>query len=318
MQQVFLGIDTSCYTTSVAILDSEGSLLADRRILLKVKESGRGLRQSEMVFQHVKNLPVLVEEVFANKALSLTAIGVSSQPRPLEGSYMPAFMSGTAVARSLAAATGATIITSSHQENHIQAGLWSTNERPGAGSFIVLHASGGTTDLLLVEKKEETCLLKELGGTGDINAGQFIDRMGVAMGLPFPCGDRLEELAATAGEAEVLPVAVNGFSISYSGPLTAALKLLDKGADRAALAAGVQVAVAKSLAKLLKNAAEKTACASVLLVGGVTANCYIRDFLTKNLSAVGVETVFPQQAFCGDNAVGCAYMALKSWRVRHG
>ncbi len=314
MQEVFLGIDTSCYTTSVALLDVKGNLLADERRLLTVGTGGRGLRQSEMVFQHTKNLPVLLEKTAIVKTGRLAAIGVSAQPRTREDSYMPAFITGLGTARSLAAATGAKLCPASHQENHIEAGLWAMKSEPCTGRFIVLHASGGTTDLLLAEKNGGRLLITELGGSKDLNAGQFIDRIGVVLGLSFPAGPHLERLAAQAVKNADIPVAVKGLALSFSGPLTAALRLLDKGTNTAELASGVQKAIADSIAKLLLNAAEETGCRDILLVGGVLANKYIRTVLEEKLGRAGNKTFFPEAAFCGDNAVGCASIALREWR----
>lgn len=124
-QRVYLGIDTSCYTTSVAVLAADGSLLGEARQILSVKQGRCGLQQSEMVFQHTRNLPRLVEEVLQGRDYNLAAIGVSGFPRPLENSYMPAFLAGLGVARSLAALTGVPLEVISHQENHLEAGLWS-------------------------------------------------------------------------------------------------------------------------------------------------------------------------------------------------
>ena len=109
-QKVYLGIDTSCYTTSVAVLDEAGKLVGEARKILDVKPGRCGLQQSEMVFQHTRNLPNLMEEVLLGKEYELAAIGVSGYPRPLENSYMPAFLAGTGVARTLAAATGASCV----------------------------------------------------------------------------------------------------------------------------------------------------------------------------------------------------------------
>lgn len=116
-QRVYLGIDTSCYTTSVAVLAADGSLLGEARQVLSVKQGRCGLQQSEMVFQHTRNLPRLVEEVLQGRDYRLAAVGVSGFPRPLENSYMPAFLAGLGVARSLAALTGAPLEVISHQEN---------------------------------------------------------------------------------------------------------------------------------------------------------------------------------------------------------
>lgn len=164
-QKVYLGIDTSCYTTSAALLAEDGSLLAEARQILSVKPGRCGLQQSEMVFQHTRNLPRLVEDVFADKDCTLAAIGVSGYPRPLADSYMPAFLAGMSVARSLAAAYKVPLEVISHQENHLEAGLWSAGG-PQAERFLLLHASGGTTDLLLCERREDSRYnLTQVGGS---------------------------------------------------------------------------------------------------------------------------------------------------------
>lgn len=313
MQDVFLGIDTSCYTTSIALLDCLGSLLADERILLTVKPNGCGLRQSEMVFQHTKNLPLLFESSFCQKKYKINAVAVSSQPRSQEESYMPAFLCGLSLGRTLSATAGVPLYLTSHQENHIQAGLWSIN-RLKAGRFIVLHISGGTTDLLFVDKTVSKIKIEEFGGSSDLNAGQYIDRIGVEMGLHFPAGKELEKLALKSTDSIDIPVAVNGLSVSYSGPFTATKKLLAKGLPKADLAAGVQKSIAKGLKKLLLNACNYKECSEVLLVGGVASNLFIRDYLNKKLEKNDVQIYFPEPAFCSDNAVGCAAIAWQQWR----
>ena len=237
--EVYLGIDTSCYTTSVALIGREGGLVGEARRILQVKPGCRGLQQSEMVFQHTRNLPILLEEVL-KKPLKVIGIGVSARPRPLEDSYMPAFLVGLGLARSLAAVNEIPLWQISHQENHLEAGLWSA-QGPDADRFLLLHASGGTTDLLLAEKQtDSTYALTQAGGSKDLHAGQFVDRVGVALGLQFPAGAALEQLAATAADCIELPVAVRQGDVSLSGPATAALRKIEAGADPAALAAGVQ------------------------------------------------------------------------------
>lgn len=234
--EVYLGIDTSCYTTSVALIGREGGLVGEARRILQVKPGCRGLQQSEMVFQHTRNLPILLEEVL-KKPLKVIGIGVSARPRPLEDSYMPAFLVGLGLARSLAAVNEIPLWQISHQENHLEAGLWSA-QGPDADRFLLLHASGGTTDLLLAEKQtDSTYALTQAGGSKDLHAGQFVDRVGVALGLQFPAGAALEQLAATAADCIELPVAVRQGDVSLSGPATAALRKIEAGADPAALAA---------------------------------------------------------------------------------
>ncbi len=311
-ETAFLGIDTSCYTTSLCLLSPEGKLLAEARRLLKVQEGRCGLQQSEMVYQHTRNLPELMQQVYSSQTYKLAGIGVSARPRPREDSYMPAFLAGLGLARSLGAALGVPVAELSHQENHLEAGVWSAGG-PGAGRFLLLHASGGTTDLLLAERgsAQEHYQLTGLGGSLDLHAGQFVDRVGVALGLGFPCGPALEKLAATATEIAPVPVSVRGLELSFSGPATAALRAAKAGAVPAALAAGVQQAIGQALAKLLVNGAAAARVSDVLLVGGVGANATIRALIEKKLAAQSVRLWVPAPQFSGDNASGCAAFARR-------
>ena len=152
-EEVYLGIDTSCYTTSLFFMNRQGQKVAEARRILKVKPGGCGLQQSEMLYQHTRNLPELMEEAVQGHAFSLLGIGVSARPRPREDSYMPAFLAGQGFARSLAALYSIPLWQISHQENHLEAAMWSA-KGPDTDRFLFLHASGGTTDLLLVEKMD--------------------------------------------------------------------------------------------------------------------------------------------------------------------
>ena len=306
--KAYLGIDTSCYTTSCALLGEDGALLADARKILEVKPGRCGLQQSEMVFQHTRNLPSLVEEVLAVPQVSLAGIGVSGRPRPKEDSYMPAFLAGLGVARSLAAALKVPLQVLSHQENHVEAGLWSAGG-PGAERFLTLHASGGTTDLLLVQHKQGRYELEQVGGSVDLHAGQFIDRIGVALGLQFPTGPALEKLAATAKSREELPISNRKLEISLSGPATAAQRRLEAGADPAELALGVEYCLAEAFARLFVKAAQQYHIQDVLLVGGVGCNSVIRQHLEQRLTAKGIKLWVPEGRFSCDNASGCANYA---------
>lgn len=309
--KIYLGLDTSCYTTSVCAIDEEGALLGEARRILSVKPGNCGLMQSEMVFQHTRNLPELVETVLKGKNYEIAGIGVSGYPRPIENSYMPAFLAGISVARSLSAATGAKLHIISHQENHLEAGIWSSGG-PGADRFLLLHASGGTTDLILCEKQEDLRYkLTEVGGSIDLHAGQFIDRIGVALGLQFPTGPELEKLAETAQEMIELPIANRKLTLSLSGPCTAAIRKLEAGADGASLALGVEHCLAESFARLFKKGVEEFGVRDVLLVGGVGCNKYIRKHIETKLAKVRTRLWVPEGRFSCDNASGCAAFAWK-------
>jgi N6-L-threonylcarbamoyladenine synthase len=314
--KLYMGIDTSCYTTSVAILDEAGKLLSDSRKFLEVKSGNRGLAQSEMVFQHTRNLPEVFAKAVENlpKPLPLTAIGVTACPRSLPDSYMPAFLAGDGCARTLSMAYGNRLCRLSHQEGHIYAGIWSAGG-PYEEEFLAVHASGGTTEIVKV--KQTPCSLKVsmLGETLDLNAGQFIDRVGVAMGLPFPAGRHLEMLAGQE-EGVDIPFSVKEMNVSFSGPATHALRLLHAEESKAGIAAGVQLCIGRTLTKLIKNAVRYSGLSHVLLVGGVLSNEFVREYLRQNLDQAELTLYFPRKEFNPDNGIGPAYFALRSGNLR--
>ena len=146
-----IGIDTSNYTTSIAFFDGIGGENCSK--LLPVKQGELGLRQSDAVFAHIKSLPELSGRLFSHvEKGSITAVGVSTRPRAVEGSYMPCFMVGYSHAKILSDALGVPMVEVSHQQGHVAASLWSAGhielmDQP----HLAWHLSGGTTELLLVE-----------------------------------------------------------------------------------------------------------------------------------------------------------------------
>ncbi|MBQ8653879.1 MAG: O-sialoglycoprotein endopeptidase, partial [Clostridia bacterium] len=190
MERVVIGLDTSCYTTSAAAVTTDGRVIASCRKLLPVKEGERGLRQSEAVFIHVRQLPGRLEELAQHiRGMEIAAVCVSRTPRDEEESYMPVFNAGDAQGRGLAAMLGVPCFASTHQRGHIAAAKVDSGIHEG--DLLAVHLSGGTTELLSLRGEELTLL----GGTLDLHAGQVVDRTGVALGLPFPAGPHLEKLA---------------------------------------------------------------------------------------------------------------------------
>lgn len=323
-EEVYLGIDTSCYTTSLFFMDREGQVAAEARRILKVKPGGCGLQQSEMLYQHTRNLPELMEEAARGHSFTVRGIGVSARPRPREDSYMPAFLAGLGFARSLAALYGIPLWQISHQENHLEAALWSANG-PDADRFLFLHASGGTTDLLLAEKENAAYRLTEIGGSLDLHAGQFVDRVGVALGLDFPAGPALEQLAEHHTEIPEIPVSVHKTKVSLSGPCTWVLRAIGNAKPEteenpiaaANLAAGVQWGLAETFVRMIRNGAAEHHVKHVILAGGVCANRWIRNHIVEKLAKRGIRVWMPDNRYSGDNASGCAAYARRQGKGQH-
>lgn len=302
-----LGIDTSCYTTSVALAGREG-LLADERRPLKVKPGGRGLRQSEAVFQHTQNLPELMEKIFDTRTdADIIGVCASVRPRDRDDSYMPVFLSGEGAARIVAAARGVVLIPTSHQQGHVRAALYQTALTPGP--FLGFHLSGGTTELF---RSDFSLNVELLGGTEDISAGQLVDRVGVRLGLDFPAGRALEALALRGESRSLIPTSVNGGAVHFSGAEAQAMRFIDGGARAEDAAAEVFSAIARAIAKQAAWAIERTGIRRILLAGGVASSMLLRRELEGRLKKLGVDAQlhWAISELASDNAAG---VALIGW-----
>ncbi|MBQ2765609.1 MAG: peptidase M22 [Clostridia bacterium] len=307
MKRFYIGIDTSNYTTSCALFEaSEGRFYSNVKTLLGVAEGERGLRQSDAVFAHIKNLPSVTAEALAELEMnSLSAIGVSATPRDEDGSYMPCFLSGVASAEVLANASKKPLHRFSHQAGHVMAALWSSTSRDLIGrEFIAFHVSGGTTELLRVKSAGTRFTINKLGGTLDLNAGQVIDRAGVAMGLGFPCGVKLEELAFANTEPILKPkLSVKGCECNLSGVENKVKQLLEMSKSREYISAYVLDFVGRTIIELTKNALDGDDL-PVLYAGGVMSNAQIKEMIKKR----GFDARFAEPRFSSDNAAGCALL----------
>ncbi|HWP95906.1 MAG TPA: peptidase M22 [Syntrophomonadaceae bacterium] len=313
---LFLGIDTSAYTTSLAIVDKAGQIFYDGRSVLEVPSGKRGLRQSEALFQHTKNLPVLMESLDQEYFPQLQAIGVSSTPRPAEDSYMPVFLAGEALARSLARTLDIPLYRLSHQEGHIMAGMTGHPQLMTSDILLAVHFSGGTSEVLHVQRGYQHFFDINCSQAGkDLHAGQLVDRVGVAMGLSFPAGPALEQLANRSGGENLpfLPASVSRRGFSFSGAETQALRMIEQGCRPEDVAFAVLRVIANTLEKCLLQEKEIGKGNEVLLVGGVMANGMIRKRLQSRLEhpAVGLKLHFAQPLLSTDNAVGTAMLAAQ-------
>ena len=313
---VAIGIDTSCYTTSLAVIDETGKNVASFRKLLPVPKNARGLRQSEAVFVHVKQLPFLytqLQEWLNTNEANVVAIGVSNAPRPVENSYMPVFTTGASYAKILAETLKIPLIKTTHQQGHIEAGFIGTQRIDSP--FLALHLSGGTTELLHVNKQQ--CTL--IGGTKDLHAGQLVDRLGVKMGFSFPAGKELEQLALTCNTpfTSCLPVSMEDRDLfcHLSGAETKSLQILEKNQmENAQLALEIFDFLSRTVLRLLNAGSKITGTNKVLIVGGVASSTLLRNLLVLRQSKVKSNKLliqFGKPEYSADNAVGVASIALR-------
>ncbi|MBQ9086823.1 MAG: peptidase M22 [Clostridia bacterium] len=305
MKGCYVGFDTSNYTTSVAVCDEEGRILANLKAPLPVKAGERGLRQSDALFAHTKHLPGLCDRLGAllrERELIPLAVGVSARPRDVKDSYMPCFLAGVSAAHSFAAARNLPLYEFSHQNGHVMAALYSAGQisRLMKQPFLAFHVSGGTTEMLLVQPKGADFSVTLVGETEDINAGQVIDRVGVSLGLSFPCGRELESLAASyEGTPYRHPVCVRNGRCSLSGVENIALRLRNETGDASAVAAFVFDFIGRTLIRMGEQTMETYGTMPVLFAGGVMSNRLMRGELLRHFDAY-----FAEPEFSADNAAG--------------
>ena len=302
-----LGFDTSNYTTSAAVFGNGRA--ENRGRLLTVPEGALGLRQSDALFQHVKRLHLMVERLRADGALGrIAAVGASTQPREVEGSYMPCFLVGEGEGRALAAALGAPFYPCSHQQGHVAAAAWSAGREDLLDKpHLAWHLSGGTTELLRVEPEGHTVRAEVIGGTSDIAAGQLVDRAGVLLGLPFPAGKALDALYPEADDTSFFRVKLNGLTFSLSGMENKVKELAEKGEKPANIARFTIDTIMNVLLRATAEAQKRWPGLPVLCSGGVASNRQIRDAMEHNCGAV-----FAQPQYATDNALGVAILTHRA------
>mgnify|MGYP000143606192 CR=1 FL=1 len=318
----FLGIDTSNYKTSVAVVDSEENVIADRRMFIKVQKGERGIRQSEALFQHINNLPLIMEEVSgilntADKSACVKAVAVSSRPRPVKKSYMPVFLAGVSLGRSLAGIMKIPVYEFSHQEGHIAAAQ-SCTELKNCSRFIAFHFSGGTTEAVLVERSGVNSIdYKVVGGSRDISYGQLLDRIGVAGGLRFPCGCELDKIACDekAEHTNIPKIKCRDGYVNLSGIETHCLRFMDRyNKDISSpqvrdMIFSVFKEISLSMGNITEFLARKYNVGDFLYAGGVSSSEFLRRHFKSEHNIY-----FAKPELSTDNAVGTALLG----RQRYG
>lgn len=301
----YLGIDTSNYTTSTALYNSESGEMLQQKKLLQVKSGEKGLRQSDALFQHVKMLPSLMETLDFG-GCGITAVGYSARPRDVEGSYMPCFLAGEEAARCIAAAISVPCFDFSHQEGHIAAALFSISKLEMLHQrFVAFHVSGGTTDVLLCSPENGKSKIEQLASSLDLKAGQVVDRVGIMLGLDFPAGPQLEALALQSEKQFSIKPCMKGCDCCLSGLENICADMLKAGEIPCDVARFCLEYIKSTLDNMAAAVLDKLGCKLPLLfAGGVMSNSIIRDFMTAKYDAY-----FAAPGFSSDNAAGIAALA---------
>ena len=311
---LYLGIDTSNYTTSAALYNSQTGEMTQQKKLLPVREGQLGLRQSDAVFHHTAQLHTLFEELVRGvDTKQIAAVGVSSRPRPVSGSYMPCFTVGQNTAKILSAALKIPLCEFSHQEGHISAVLYSAKKTELFNrDFLAFHVSGGTTEAVLAKGLGSGFELELVAQTLDLNAGQAIDRVGLMLGLKFPCGPQLEQLALKNTEKLSARPTIKGCDCCLSGVENQCKKLISQGKSPDYVSAYCLEFIRKTLEKMTDALLEKHGELPLVYAGGVMSNSIIKNSFKEKYNAA-----FAEPVFSSDNAAGIAYLCYRKQNNVH-
>ena len=300
-----LGFDTSNYTTSVAVYDTCAPSIRQVKRLLPVKEGSMGLRQSDAVFHHVRQLPEIMEELFAAGGSAPSCVAASERPQETEGSYMPCFLVGCGAAREFAAAYGLPLYRFTHQQGHVAAALLGAGRTELAQTpFLAFHVSGGTTDALLVHPASETVIsCRVVARSLDLKAGQLVDRVGGMLGLPFPAGPALERLALQASGAHRPRPTFKGLDCSLSGVENQCQHKMAQGEPPEEIARFCLDSILVAVSGMTERLRTEYGELPVVYAGGVMSNTLLRQELEKRFGGL-----FAPPVYSADNAAGIAWL----------
>lgn len=318
MSNLFIGIDTSCYTTSICVADCNCKIIYENRKVLTVKKGKRGLRQSEAHFQHIANLPYMITDMKKHIDINdVTAVSYTDQPRYKEGSYMPVFTAGKAFAQTISTLLDVELYSFSHQEGHIRSGLYNQEDLLEKNEpFLCVHISGGTSEILKVTQIENRYITEVIGGALDISMGKLIDRIGVAMEIDFPCGKHIDDLSkkTTLNRKDRLPISVNEGYYNLSGIETKLLRKIEtNNYNKSEISILILDVITRTLGKSLDNITKKFKLNKVLIVGGVASNTYLRDNLVSEINSTS-KLIFSSKEHSTDNACGIALLGKDKYK----
>ncbi|HVN46447.1 MAG TPA: tRNA (adenosine(37)-N6)-threonylcarbamoyltransferase complex transferase subunit TsaD [Steroidobacteraceae bacterium] len=308
-----LAIESSCDESAAAVLDARAGLLAHELFSqVELHRAYGGVVPELASRDHVRRLLPLIERALERAA---------TRPRDLHGvaytagpGLIGALLTGAALARSLAYALGLPAIGVHHLEGHLLAPLLEAEAPPFP--HLALLVSGGHTLLIEVAAIGG---YRVLGASRDDAAGEAFDKTAKLLGLPYPGGPELAQLAeqGTAG-AFVFPRPMldrAGLEFSFSGLKTAVRHALHERELtpqlRADVARGVQEAIVETLVAKALRALEYTALDALVVSGGVSANRLLRERLSAAARMAGVRVYYPRMEFSTDNAAMIAIAGLK-------
>lgn len=317
MTEYILAIESSCDETSVAVI-KEGHEILSNIVASQIKSHQRfgGVVPEVASRHHVEQITLCIAEALAEAAVTvdqLTAVAVTYGPG-LVGSLLI----GLSAAKAFAWAHGLPLIPINHMAGHIYAARY---VQPLEFPLMALLVSGGHTELVYMERDGS---YEIIGETRDDAAGEAYDKVGRVLGLPYPSGKAIDEMAHAGQDTYHFPRAMlkeDNLDFSFSGLKSAFINLVHNAQQRGEelsdvdLAASFQASVVEVLVEKTMRACQEHGVKQLIVAGGVAANQGLREALTEAVAnrLPGVDLIIPPLRLCGDNAAmigACAHIEL--------
>src|ERR671923_1739675 len=298
-----IGIESTAHTFGCSIVDSRGKILSDTRDVYKAPE-GSGIHPREASRHHVEVSPDILRNALKSANVTMKdidIIGYSAGP-----GLGPCLRVGAVISRTVAGFYKKPLVPVNHALGHIELGAMLT----GASDPLVLLVSGGHTMILAFSHGR----WRVFGETLDITVGQLLDQFGRALGFASPCGNRIEELASqSAGKYMQLPYIIKGNDVSFSGLLTAAVKLASGKAELTDACYSLQETAFAMLAEAVERALSFTSKKEMMIVGGVAANKRLAQMLEVACIRQRAKLFICPIKFAGDNGAQISWTALQRY-----
>ncbi|MEO6096680.1 MAG: tRNA (adenosine(37)-N6)-threonylcarbamoyltransferase complex transferase subunit TsaD [Fibrobacteria bacterium] len=317
---VTLGIETSCDETSCGLVDVGMRVLANQVYSqIPIHSDYGGVVPEIAARAHLEKIDPIVRLALSEAGLALAQVGQIAFTRG-PGLLGPLLV-GASFARALGRSLGKPVTGVNHLEGHLASAFL---EDPFLQPpFLCLVVSGGHTEIVQVDEGLAYTLV---GKTRDDAAGEAFDKCGKILGLGYPAGPILARLAASGRrDFIVLPKALDqrdNFEFSFSGLKTAVLRYVEGQPpdfirnNVSHICASVESAIVDILVKKSINALFSTKMQTLTVVGGVSANSYLRVRMQAETAKRGFRALFPAPKYCGDN--GAMIAAIGQWRANHG
>ncbi len=297
---IVLGIESTAHTFGAAIINTKGEILSDVRDIFTTIEGG--MIPTQVANHHLAFADFIIKKALADAKVDHVDLIVYSRGPGMS----PCLRVGLKKAQEYAKSFGCDIIGANHPMAHLTSGLLFTE----AQDPIMLYLSGANTQIIALESGK----YRVFGETEDIGLGNALDKFARALGLGFPGGPKIEQLAQQGTWIE-LPYTVKGMDVAFSGIITRVTQLANKGYRKEDLCYSLQETFFSMITEVTERAMAHLNKKEVLLIGGVAANKRLCIMLDTMCKARGAKFFAVPMQYAGDNGAMIAWQGLLEYHA---